>query len=368
MEKSLSIAALLIATLALLFGGYFSASWTKELSKPALSVDVRDVWYEDATASEERLIDIPPELRDRTRRAKYVPTLAQSEPREEIEDLLQMASVHSVAVQALGIAEKEMSSGGPEVDAAKIWNDIPVESRSLLFTYRTSRIADELVRTGDEDLFEISEVVDSLVEGVDPGNPVLEGPAVARALQLSAQLISDLNARPTAERIIEVIQADVDVLELAAAEHESFRGELEKLLKAHEDAADEEGPQSTAWKVTATVYNAGAAAESVIAIGALSIQRQPGWDGDNHVLILEGDRMTDRIVVSPGEAFTVELGVTRNRDRLEAWFEDGDKDFVLSMPLYSGGYVTSGPHKFSRRDIVGTVRTDLAKYAKVAVP
>lgn len=146
-----------------------------------------------------------------------------------------------------------------------------------------------------------------------------------------------------------------------------FHERTRRRTKLDLDLSGTQGEEIAYWTVMATIYNAGLAAESVFAVGALSIQRQPKWDGDNGVLILQA-RDLERIVVPSREAVRVELRTTRPRDNLEAWFEDGDKDFLLSLPLYSGGYVMSQPHRFSRHDVVSAVKEDLEQHAKTAVP
>ena len=353
-EKILASVAIVVATVAFLFGGYFNASWTKEVSKPDLSVVVEDVQIEVESDVGERLIGIPVALQARTSNAKYFPTLAPVVRRNDIERYIEMGHVHDRAVPELRLAAQRLSSDGRDEHARQVWNAISTDSRSLLLSFRTARIRSQSL--------DASQFVEPFLAGESGSieERVLRDPATQLALKETSDLVFAVDEL-TSERVLDAIEDDIDAIESAALEYGSVIGELVQVLQQ-----DLDRNQPTAWKVNAVVYNAGSVADSMHAIGALSVRRSTS-DDYNKVLLVEGADPNEKVVVPPGGVAHIELGTVQDPSELDEWFSLGDKDFVLSMATLSGEHITSQAYPFSIKH--SQTRENLEQFAQdVAVP
>lgn len=349
--------AIIIAILALLFGGYFTASWAKKVSKPVLSVVVENIRSEVEVDVGERQVEIPTSLRSRMDRAAYFPSFTASVRKKDIESQIEVGLTQDRALAELRAAEKDLSSRNEEGAAQEIWNAISWESKTLLINLLIERSISEIGHPSDEDIVALSEPILNDEENVDDKVHVLQLPAGRKAVAEHIDLIGMKGARPlTKNRVLEAIRSEIDGIEARVLEYSTFMPDLEALLK---DGSEEADPRI--WTVSVAIYNAGAAADSVYALGALSVRRSVS-DADNRVLIVEG-REPGKVLVPPGGVAHIELSAKKEPDELEEWFSHGDKNCVLSIPRLSGGYVTSQAYRFSSH--TDQTKEDLEQFAKV---
>lgn len=357
-DKALSLSAILIAIFALLFGGYFAASWTKEVSKPVISIVVDDIQNESEEPPERR-IEVPADLRDKSRRAIYFPTLKRDVTSSELEEYLRTYEEWQQAVQVLEQTVAEVGREENPRDPKEAWSDVSPEIKSLLFTFRTARIR----RTLSEGRIDVSAHIDSLLEttGKPVEERVLREPTTLAALQDFLVTARDLELAPTRTSVLAVIQEDIGRMKDAVGEFASFEYDLKQLLKVEDSETASQGG-AVVWRVDVVIYNTGLTPVSLAGTGALIVERQPGRGGDNEVLVLEG--ADEWIPVPSGEAVALGLRAVRDSDYLVQWFQSGDKSFVLVMRDLGGSYVTSDVYDFSEGGISAKSAKELLGHAQ----
>lgn len=355
----LSISALAISLLALLFGGYFNATWDASVDERSVIPSVEVIGHE--LTFQDQDIEIPQELQQRSDSARYFADLPVRLTRSELEAIVDgtsFADYRSASISLQAAADRLEMEDITVQDTVRIWGNISSSAKAVLFTMRSVRLlASELRVTEDR----IPALVDRFLEqgdAVAEDDGFLDQPEVRSALEQVLLMAARAEFAPDATELAALIREEVPRIDDLADEYEYFASEIEELIAGYEP--------DTVWKVGVKFYNEGRSPAALLPIAVMAIQRPA--EG-NSTIFMRAIDIAGNVIVPPGEGVdAVFRSVVDDNDgnllrSLATNFDGGTLDFRVVFQYLDGERLESDVSNFSAA-ITDSLRDELKEYAE----
>jgi hypothetical protein len=346
MEKITSLFAIGLSVIALLFGGFMNAEWTRKVDAPQLSASVGAVSY-DVRKTSEQPIAIPRELVQATAGAQFFPTLSETMSRAQIEEIKKKND--SLYVPELELLASNLTDAKVDDAAAgRLWNAVPMDAKTSLFTYRSiHKLRNALPGMDPADL--VALLSEKNEDKSSSRNTFMENPIVKRTLLDAAAEIVGLQQAPSKAKLTAILNDELPSLRVMVGEYVRFIPRLDELISTADRTASTVSPMY--WSFSVVFYNAGGSPASVLpaAVAAFRTSSQK-----NATLPLAAADAFANVVVEPGKAtpITFRSVEVANQDLSQSLMQDfktGERDFRLVFRTADGHPLISAPSNFSAR-------------------
>ena len=366
MDKVLSTIALLVAVLALLFGGYFNTRWHNTVNEPVVIPSISRV-SQIVEVDEGFPVDVPEDLREKSTRARYFPTLAATMPLHELRETLEYTGrleFESAATKAKAILPQLEDPETTDEHAKDLWDRLTELEKAVLLAVRTARLTIVYLRAESKDVDDerIAKTVDRFLSQQDGSSSSEEDWSFAEEEAALREVLFDATRaelHPTREFLAKLISDDISELDAMALEMRNLSEELRRLI-----ATNNEAGRQHFWEVSVKLYNQGGTPAAMHPIATMAVKRVAKG---NHTLFMRS-RESGNIVIAPGEGIDVTFRSTSKNDNkmvrdLAKDFETGGTDFRMAFEYLDGTRVESGVDNFSK-SIGEAVRRNLIAHAE----
>ena len=340
MDKLFSTIALLVAVLALLFGGYFNTRWQNTVNEPVVIPSISRV-NQVVELDEDFPIDVPEDLQEKSARARYFPTLTATMPLSELRKTLEFTEqleFESAATKANAILFRLDDPETTDEHAKELWDRLTEAEKAMLLAMRSARLTIESLRAARKDVDDdqISKIVDRfLTQREDGSSSSMEDlsfakPEVEAALRSVLFDATRAELDPTREFLAELIRDDISELEALVLEMKNLSEELRRLV-----AENAEAGRQHFWEVAVKLYNQGGIPAAMHPIAAMAVKRVARG---NHTLLMSS-REGENIVIAPGEGIDITFRSTHENDskvvrELANEFETGVRTFEWCLSIW----------------------------------
>ena len=305
---------------------------------------------------------MPPELQQRSRDARYFPTLESRMTRRDLEEIVAGANFmdfESAAINLRAALDELGREGVSTEDAARIWRRVSSSDKSTLFALYTQRLLTDERISADS----IPDIVDAFLdreEGDDNSEELalLRTPEVRRVLRRVLPLMAQFELAPDVELLMSVIREELPRLDAIALEFERLTTDVDELLSGYD--AD------IVWQVGVKFYNEGRSPGALLPVAVIAVQRPAQG---NATVFMRADNVDGNIIVPPGEGVDIlfRSSVDDNDERLlESLVQDfdtGDRDFAIIFQYLDETRIESETSNFSA-SVTESLRDDLVRYSQ----
>lgn len=367
MEKILSIVAIIISVLTLVFGGYVNGSWDKEIKKAKTLIQIESISYL-YKSSDLREIVIPTDLQKRSKKSRYVPTLDEKVSIEKIKEIIDGADDAQSAVKHFRLLQQRISSDTIiSSDLSKLWMEsVSTKDKALIFSVRTKKILKENFSKLLLDPETAKKLMDDVINKSDDKKNIktsFKDGLRNSALREGAKIIFKLEYSPTKELMRSVISNNIDELEVYAYEFNRVASELKDI----QSSSNKEEQEELVWEINLNLYNSGSVPDIFLPISAMAIQR---LSSDNNVILFEPNDTNKYIYIEPKKLYNIKYISKYSNDKnliksLLEIYNSGDRDFRVILKKVSGEYVFTKSERLSSSTKISVIyEKEIKDYSK----